>query len=105
MCGLPLGDICNPPGQANNNPTYLITELNPFKIVNVKVRFCSARNCLAMHQASVEKLGKYMFEKNTSMKKINKIREIFSKTVPEQQPRWHKGVASLLYTCDECKLI
>ena len=66
LCGLSLGDICNHPGQANNNPTYLITELNPFKIVDVKVRFCSARNCLAMHQASVEKLGKYMFEKNTS---------------------------------------
>ena len=66
LCGLSLGDICNHPGQATNNPTYLITELNPFKIVDVKVRFCSARNCLAMHQASVEKLGKYMFDKNTS---------------------------------------
>lgn len=61
LCGLPLGDVCNHPGQANNNPIYLITELNPFKIVSVKVRFCSARNCLAMHQASVEKLGKYIF--------------------------------------------
>ncbi|CAB4033203.1 Hypothetical predicted protein, partial [Paramuricea clavata] len=57
LCGSVLGDTCIHPGQSQNNPCYLLTELNPFKQVDIKVKFCSSRDCYAMHQASVEKLG------------------------------------------------
>ena len=58
-CGSPpLGDPRTHPGQAQNTPCYLITELNPFKKVEIKVKICSSPTCSAMHQASVEKLGK-----------------------------------------------
>jgi ribosomal protein L37AE/L43A len=56
--GSVLGDTCIHPGQSRNNPCYLLTELNPFKQVDIKVKFCSSRACYAMHQASVEKLGR-----------------------------------------------
>ena len=58
LCSSLLGDPRTHPGQAQNTPCYLITELNPFKKVQIKVKICSSPTCSAMHQASVEKLGK-----------------------------------------------
>ena len=58
LCSSLLGDPHTHPGQAQNTPCYLITELNPFKKVQIKVKICSSPTCSAMHQASVEKLGK-----------------------------------------------
>ena len=58
LCSSLLGDLRTHPGQAQNTPCYLITELNPFKKVQIKVKICSSPTCSAMHQASVEKLGK-----------------------------------------------
>ena len=58
LCSSPLGDSRTHPGQAQNTPCYLITELNPFKKVEIKVKICLSPTCSAMHQASVEKLGK-----------------------------------------------
>ena len=58
LCSSPLGGPRTHPGQAQNTPCYLITELNPFKKVQIKVKICSSPTCSAMHQASVEKLGK-----------------------------------------------
>ena len=57
LCGSPLGDAAVHPGQSIPNTTYLITELNPFKHVHIRIKFCSSHSCSAMHQASVEKLG------------------------------------------------
>ena len=53
-----LGDPHTHSRQAQNTPCYLITELNPFKKVELKVKICSSSTCSARHQASVEKLGK-----------------------------------------------
>ena len=56
-CGLyssPLGDPRTHPGQAQNTPCYLITELTPFKKVEIKVKICLSPACSAMHQASVQ---------------------------------------------------
>ena len=58
LCGSLLGDTTIHPGQSASHSGYLITELNPFKQVKILVKFCSSRSCSAMHQASVEKLGK-----------------------------------------------
>ena len=57
LCGSPLRDAAVHPGQSIPNTTYLITELNPFKHVHIRIKFCSSHSCSAMHQASVEKLG------------------------------------------------
>ena len=61
LCGAPLGSICVHPGQAKNAPCYLITELNPFKKVEIRVKFCLASKCSAMHQATVEKIGMILY--------------------------------------------
>ncbi len=57
LCGSPLNDTCIHPGQSRHSLCYLITELNPFKQVEIKVKVCPSNTCSAMHQASVEKLG------------------------------------------------
>ena len=55
LCGSKLGDSRIHPGQsrANTCSPHLLTELNPFKEVDIMVKICSS----AMHQALVEKLG------------------------------------------------
>ena len=57
LCGSSLGLPTNHPGQQTNN-TYLITELNPFKKVDVKVKTCISKECLAMHQPFPQDVGK-----------------------------------------------
>ena len=57
LCGSKLGDSRIHPGQSRANTCYLLTELNPFKEVDIMVKICSSRACSAMHQASAEKLG------------------------------------------------
>ncbi|CAB4037591.1 Hypothetical predicted protein, partial [Paramuricea clavata] len=57
QCGSKLGDSRIHPGQSRANTCYLLTELNPFKEVDIMVKICSSRACSAMHQASAEKLG------------------------------------------------
>jgi hypothetical protein len=54
LCGSKLGDLCIHPGQSRANTCYLLTELNPFKEVDIMVKICYTS---AMHQASAEKLG------------------------------------------------
>ena len=56
--GSQLGDTTIHPGQSVNHSGYLITEVNPFKQVKILIKFCSSRSCSAIHQVSVEKLGK-----------------------------------------------
>ena len=48
-CGLCLGRKTNHPGQQGND-TYLITELNEFSQVDVKMKTCSSKDCLAINQ-------------------------------------------------------
>ena len=49
LCHSPLGQETNHPGQQSND-AYLITELNAFSKVDVKVKTCSSKDCLAIHQ-------------------------------------------------------
>ena len=49
LCHSPLGRETNHPGQQSND-AYLITELNAFSKVDVKVKTCSSKDCLAIHQ-------------------------------------------------------
>ena len=49
LCHSPLGKETNHPGQQSND-AYLITELNAFSKVDVKVKTCSSKDCLAIHQ-------------------------------------------------------
>ena len=57
LCGSPLGHLTNHPGQKSHD-TYLITELNAFKKVDVKVKTCLNKNCLAIHQPFPIDIGK-----------------------------------------------
>ncbi len=68
LCGSLLGHPCIHPGQAQNTSCYLLTELNPFKRVEIRVKFCSSPTCSAMHQAPVEKLGKILMYFNRTNK-------------------------------------
>lgn len=49
LCHSPLGNSINHPSQQSND-AYLITELNLFKKVDVKVKTCTKEDCLAIHQ-------------------------------------------------------
>ena len=57
LCESPLGCPINHPGQQSNS-AYLVTELNPFKKVDVKVRVCQSRQCMAIHQPFPADIGK-----------------------------------------------
>ena len=57
LCESPLGRLINHPGQQSNS-AYLVTELNPFKKVDVKVRVCQSRQCMAIHQPFPADIGK-----------------------------------------------
>ena len=57
LCESPLGRPINHPGQQSNS-AYLVTELNPFKKVDVKVRVCQRRQCMAIHQPFPADIGK-----------------------------------------------
>ncbi|XP_028417949.1 HMG domain-containing protein 3-like [Dendronephthya gigantea] len=48
-CGSPLSPPKSHPGKKGN--CYLITDLNPFKLISIKVKMCSNSACQAMHQA------------------------------------------------------
>jgi hypothetical protein len=73
LCGSLLGNPCAHPGQAQNTSCYLLTELNPFKRVEIRVKFCSSPTCSAMHQASVEKLGKIITVKQMIYLLVNTV--------------------------------
>ena len=49
LCHSPLCKETNHSGQQSND-AYLITELNAFSKVDVKVKTCSSKDCLAIHQ-------------------------------------------------------
>ena len=57
LCESPLGRLINHPGQQSNS-AYLVTELNPFKKVDVKVRVCQSRQCMAIDQPFPADIGK-----------------------------------------------
>ncbi|XP_028415288.1 HMG domain-containing protein 3-like [Dendronephthya gigantea] len=84
LCGSELGDCRTHPGQSQDNTCYLITELNPFKEVNIMVKICSSRVCSAMHQASVEKLGLFNVSDKVlvSLDILLEFREFFKKGQP-----------------------
>lgn len=44
LCGSPFGNATIHPGQSVNTSGYLITELNPFKHVNIRVKFFSSQS-------------------------------------------------------------
>ena len=57
LCESPLGHLINHPGQQTNS-AYLVTELNPFKKVDVKVRVCQSKLCMAIDQPFPADIGK-----------------------------------------------
>ena len=57
LCESPLGRPINHPGQQSNS-AYLVTELNPFKKVDVKVRVCQSKQCMAIDQPFPADIGK-----------------------------------------------
>ena len=63
LCGSSLGPVSNHPGQRSAD-SYLITELNPFKKIDIKVKTCTSKDCLAMHQRFPVDIGKCLYEKN-----------------------------------------
>ena len=60
LCGSTLGPVSNHPGQRSAD-SYLITELNP---LDIKVKTCTSKDCLAMHQWFPVDIGKCLYEKN-----------------------------------------
>lgn len=54
-CGFPLSPPKYHSGKRGNS--YLITELNPFKIIDIKVKTCSNLTCQTMHQAVPFEIG------------------------------------------------
>lgn len=56
LCESPLGRLINHPGQQSNS-AYLVTELNPFKKVDVKVRVCQSKQCMAIDQPFPADIG------------------------------------------------
>lgn len=56
-CGSPLGPLRLHPGSKGENKgkAYLVTNMNPFQMISISVRFCT--NCKAMHQAETQELG------------------------------------------------
>ena len=59
LCGSPLGQLINHPGQQSKD-TYLITELNAFKKADIKVKTCSNKDCAAIHQPFPADIGTYL---------------------------------------------
>ena len=55
-CGSPLSLPKPHPG--TKGACYLISELNPFNIIDIKIKTCSNSSCQAMHQAVPFDLGK-----------------------------------------------
>ena len=57
-CGSLLGTMRSHPGSKGEKrgKAYLITKLNPFRMVTIHVRYCTS--CKAMHQANALKTGK-----------------------------------------------
>ena len=47
LCGSSLGPVSNHPGQRSAD-SYLITELNPFTKIDIKVKTCTSKDCLAI---------------------------------------------------------
>jgi len=57
LCASPLGPAINHPGQQSNS-SYLISELNAFTKVDIKVRTCGNKECMAIHQPFPVDIGK-----------------------------------------------
>jgi len=60
-CKWHLGPKRTHPGsrEENKGMAYLVTNMIPFCMITIYVRFCSNSNCKAMHQADTLKLGEY----------------------------------------------
>lgn len=49
VCGSALTAAQRHPGQGQNDPSYIVTPCS-FRLVEIKVKFCTNKNCKAMHQ-------------------------------------------------------
>ena len=60
-CESHLGPKRTHPGSRGENKgmAYLVTNMTPFRMITIYVRFCCNSNCKAMHQADTLKLGEY----------------------------------------------
>ena len=58
-CESLLGPLLTHPGSKGENKAkaYLVTNIKPFRLIPIYVRFCTNSNCKAMHQADTLKLG------------------------------------------------
>ncbi len=56
LCSSPLSEPMFHPGQKGKS--YLLTEMNPFKEIMIKVKFCQNSQCRAMHQSFPTDIGK-----------------------------------------------
>lgn len=56
LCSSPLSEPTFHPGQRGKS--YLLTEMNPFKEIEIKVKCCKSNKCKAMHQSIPTEIGK-----------------------------------------------
>ena len=57
LCASPLSEPMSHQGQ--NGKSYLLTELNPFMKIEIKVKVCRNGDCKAMHQAFSTTIGEF----------------------------------------------
>ena len=65
-CESHLGAKRTHPGSRGENKgvVYLVTNMTPFRMITIYVRFCSNSTCKATHQADTLKLGEYAKQNN-----------------------------------------
>ena len=57
LCSSPLSQAMCHPGQKGKS--YLLTEMNPFKEIEIRVKVCKNIQCKAMHQSFPTDIGKH----------------------------------------------
>ena len=63
-CESLLGPLRTHPGSKGENKgkAYLVTNIKPFRLIPIYVRFCTNSNCKVMHQADTLKLGEPLMQ-------------------------------------------
>ncbi|KAJ7339476.1 high mobility group [Desmophyllum pertusum] len=83
VCGSALTAAQRHPGQGQNDPSYIVMPCS-FRLVEIKVKFCTNKNCKAMHQVWPVEQGLFNISDKllVALELLVQWRELFKRGVP-----------------------